>query len=303
MPRFSVIIPAFNAAATLPATLASLHRQTCTDWEALVVDDGSTDATRAIAAAAGPRVRLLANPEKGPSAARNHGAVQAQADILAFLDADDLWAPEKLARMAEAFADPATDAAFAGIEFFRHQPGDSRVTSTVPPGPLRIGTLIGENPVCTLSNLCVRRAVFAASGGFDTKLVHNEDLEWLIRLAGRGARIIGLPERLVWYRTSPAGLSADHAAMREGRAAALATARRFGVLPDARAEAIHLRHLARRALRLDAGGLTALRLTAEGIATSPAGFLSPARRGALTALAALAAPALPRPVRRALFAR
>ncbi len=303
MPRFSVIIPAFDAAATLPATLASLHRQTCTDWEALVVDDGSTDATRAIAAAAGPRVRLLANPEKGPSAARNHGAVQAQADILAFLDADDLWAPEKLARMAEAFADPATDAAFAGIEFFRHRPGDSRVTSTVPPGPLRIGTLIGENPVCTLSNLCVRRAVFAASGGFDAKLVHNEDLEWLIRLAGQGARIIGLPERLVWYRTSPRGLSADHAAMREGRAAALATARRFGVLPDARAEAIHLRHLARRALRLDAGGLTALRLTAEGIATSPAGFLSPARRGALTALAALAAPALPRPVRRALFAR
>lgn len=303
MPLFTVVIPAINAAATLPATLASLRAQTCADWEALVVDDGSTDATRDLAATRDPRIRVLRNPRKGPSAARNHGAAEAAGEILAFLDADDQWRPDKLARMAAAFADPGVDAAFARITFFHAHPGDSPVTSAVPQGPLGIATLVGENPVCTMSNLCVRWSVFAASGGFDEGLVHNEDLEWLIRLAGSGARIIGVDAPLVWYRTSAFGLSADFDAMRRGRAAALETARRFGVTPGPREEAIHLRYLARRALRLDAGRLTALRLTAEGLASSPAGFFSDPRRGALTALGAVLAPVLPRPLRRGLFAR
>ena len=305
-PDVSVVIPAFNAAGTLPATLRSLARQDAACWEAVVVDDGSHDGTPELverAMAADGRIRLLRNPRKGPSAARNHGAAEARGGLIACCDADALWQPQKLRRMADVFADTTVDAAYGRIGFFSHAPEDARVFSTVPRGDLDIRTLTGENPVCTMSNLVVRSDRFHASGGFDETLVHNEDLEWLIRLVGSGERVVGVDETLVWYRNSSFGLSADFAAMRRGRAAALDAARRFGVTPDARAEAIHLRYLARRALRLDAGRGLALRLASEGLARSPRGFLSDPRRGGLTMLGALVAPVLTRSMRRALFAR
>jgi len=305
-PVFSIIIPCFNAAATLAETLASLQAQTLTDWEALLIDDGSGDATREIiaqAALADPRLHLLKNPRKGPSAARNYGVTQAQGQIIAFCDADDLWAPQKLARMAALFGRAETDAVFARIGFFRDTPEDAQVFSTVPQGALEIATLLGENPVCTMSNLCIRKTRLMASGGFDEKLVHNEDLEWLIRLVGAGAQIVGHDETLVWYRNNAFGLSADFEAMRAGRAAAITTAQRFGFSADRRAEAIYLRYLARRALRLDADRLMALRFVLEGLGNSPAGFFSDLRRGALTATGAVVAPFLGKRSRRRLFGR
>jgi len=303
---FSIIIPCFNAAATLPETLASLQAQTLTDWEALLIDDGSSDATREIivqAALADPRLRLLKNPRKGPSAARNHGVTQAQGPIIAFCDADDLWAPQKLARIAPLFERAETDAVFARIGFFRNTPEDAQAFSTVPQGALGVATLLGENPVCTMSNLCIRKRCFTASGGFNETLVHNEDLEWLIRLAGAGAQIVGHDETLVWYRNNAFGLSADFGAMREGRAAAIVAAQRYGFSSDRRAEAIYLRYLARRALRLDADRLTALRFVLEGLRNSPAGFFSDLRRGVLTAMGAVVAPLLGKRARRSLFGR
>ncbi|MBK1634800.1 glycosyltransferase family 2 protein [Rhodovulum adriaticum] len=307
MPKFSVIIPCYNAAATLPDTLASLRAQTCPEWEAICIDDGSTDNTRAIlraAAQADPRIRWCPNPGKGPSAARNHGALHMAAGaVVAFLDADDLWVPERLARLNHAFADRSLAASYARIAFFRDRPRDATVFSTVPAGDLSVPRLLGENPVCTMSNIAVRRPVFAATGGFEETLVHNEDLEWLIRLVGCGHRVAAINAVLVHYRTSAAGLSADLGAMAQGRQAALATAGRLGFTPRRRDEAIHLRYLARRALRLQAGRLVALRLTLAGLRASPAGFLSDPRRGGLTALAALATPILPRRLSGALFAR
>lgn len=305
-PMFSVVIPCFNAATTLPETLASLLAQTVQNWEAVLVDDGSSDLTCDIivnAAAADPRLRLVRNPRKGPSAARNHGVSLAQGDIIAFCDADDIWAPQKLAQMAVVFRDPQLDASFARIAFFQTRPDDAQVFSTVPAGALGIRTLLGENPVCTMSNLCIRRACFIASDGFDEKMVHNEDLDWLIRLAGGGAWIAGHDETLVWYRNNVFGLSADFAAMRAGRDAALATAARFGVMADDRAEAIYLRYMARRALRLDAGRLLPLRFAMEGVIASPGGFFSDLRRGGLTLLGALIAPLIGPQLRRRLFAR
>lgn len=305
-PLFSVIIPCFDAAQTLPQTLASLQAQTLQDWEAVLVDDGSSDLTYdiiAAAAAADPRLRLVRNPRKGPSAARNYGVSLATGTLIAFCDADDLWAPCKLDRMAAFFIDKSVDAGFARIAFFQDSPADAQVFSTVPKGVLGIHRLLGENPVCTMSNLCIRKTCFVASGGFDETMVHNEDLEWLIRLAGRGVRIVGHDETLVWYRNNIFGLSADFAAMRAGRDAALATAARFGVIADDRAEAIYLRYLARRALRLDAGRVLPLQFALEGVFASPAGFFSDIRRGGFTLLGAVAAPLLGYQMRRWLFAR
>jgi hypothetical protein len=133
--------------------------------------------------------------------------------------------------------------------------------------------------------------------------VHNEDLEWLIRLVGDGHRVIARDTVHVLYRKNLGGLSADLQAMAQGRTEALKTAARFGARPGRAAEAVYLRYLARRALRLEDGGLTATRLSLRGLRHSPSGFLSPLRRGAPTLAASLAAPAMPRGLRRALFAR
>lgn len=305
MTKFSIILPVYNAEATIAATLDSLTAQSFADWEAICIDDGSTDASTVIItdmAKRDPRIRLVCNSGKGPSDGRNMGAdTCALGDIVAFCDADDIWTPAKLAELYEVFTDEAIDGAFGQIGFFNHRPADARVFSAVPKGPLTIDRLLGENPVCTMSNIALRRDVFRDTGGFDTTMVHNEDLEWLIRLVGQGARIVGVNALHTYYRTSPGGLSTDLTAMLAGRVRALETAARFGVQPSARSHAIHHRYLARRALRTGAKRTLALRFALKGLAHSLPGFFSPARRGALTLIGAIGALFLPGTLRRALF--
>ena len=101
MPLVSIITPVYNAARCLPETLASVQAQIFTDWEHILVDDGSKDCSIALMKAASrqdPRIRLLHTPRNsGPSVARNMGIQAASGRFIAFLDADDLWRPEKLA--------------------------------------------------------------------------------------------------------------------------------------------------------------------------------------------------------------
>lgn len=98
MPQATVVVPACNVEATLPATLASLRTQTHGDFEILVVDDGSTDRTASIARATGdPRVRLVQQPNRGLAGARNTGIHHARGQYVGFCDADDLWRPGKFA--------------------------------------------------------------------------------------------------------------------------------------------------------------------------------------------------------------
>jgi len=305
MPRFSIILPCYNAAKALADTLDSLRAQTVTDWEAICVDDGSTDDTAQIIAdyaLLDDRIRRVAHDGKGPSAARNAGAkLHATGEIIAFCDADDLWMPEKLARLDTLFRAGAADAVFGRVAFFDGALSDAMRRSTVPADAVTIAMLLGENPVCTMSNIALTRGAFDATGGLNETLIHNEDLDWLIRLVGGGARLLGDTELHVLYRRNPEGLSADLDKMAAGREVALATAARYGVSPDARAEAIFARYLARRALRVDAGAATAFGFTLRGLSHSPSAFLFPLRRGAATAAAACAAPLMPAALRRALF--
>jgi glycosyltransferase involved in cell wall biosynthesis len=308
MPLFSVILPAHDAEQTLTATLVSLVRQSCDDWEAIVLDDGSTDRTAKIAnalACVDKRVRIVSLPGVGPSAARNIGGLAARGQFLAFLDSDDLWVPEKLAVCARALrASPGTDGLFGRVAFFEGDPSHSRTESRVRPGRLALRDLIGENPVCTMSNLVVRASSFRAVGGFDESLRHAEDLECLIRLVASGAVVAGLDRHLVYYRTSPFGLSADLSAMHAGWRRAVETA--IKVDADLRthevraAEAAHLRYLARRALRVNTPSGTALRLSMQGLAASPAAFFAPLDRSVPTLAAALIEPLMPSALRRRL---
>lgn len=307
MVSVSIVIPCYNAAATLPATIASLQAQDMTDWEAICIDDGSTDATVELLqsfAANDTRIRVVANPGDGPSDARNYGALTAaNADYIAFCDADDIWHPAKLRLSLDALERLGCDAVYAKIGFFLNSPEDAQTQSTVPVEPLSIAMLLGENPVCTMSNVVVNKVTFRRTGGFDPRIVHNEDLEWLIRLVGEGASVQGMDTLLVWYRNSPNGLSADLAAMRRGRDAALITALRYGVTPEPSNEAVHFRYLARRALRLDLAGPLALRLSLNGLRAAPMAFLFPIRRGVPTLIGSALRPILPRSLRHALFAR
>lgn len=305
MPEFTIIMPCFNAAKTLNESIGALLSQTIRDWELICIEDGSTDDTPKLLKGwedADPRIKMLRNIGKGPSAARNMGAHHATGEILCFCDADDLWVPSKLETLHRAFLDDSTDGLFGRVAFFR-QRGKADAHSTVPKAPLSVPLLMGENPVCTTSNISLRRKVFLQSGGFDSNMVHNEDLEWLIRLVGSGASINGLDQLHVWYRTNPQGLSSDLVAMSRSRQRVLATARSFGFQPDRRAEAIYMRYLARRALRLGHYGSSAIYLTFSGLMQSPRAFLFPLRRGLLTAIGSLCAPLLPKSLRRSLFNR
>lgn len=305
MPAVSIIIPVYNAAATLPATISALQCQSWRDWEAILVEDGSNDDSWRVAerlVATDSRLRLLRNPGKGPSDARNFAArAIASGDILAFCDADDLWVPGKLSSVMASF-DDGRDASFGRIHFFTAHPRDSRTSSTVPNGAVSLTDLIGENPVCTMSNLSIRREVFTTLGGLRADMVHNEDLEFLFRLVGHGYRLEGIDKEHVFYRMSPYGLSSDLNRMRTSREEALITAAMFGETATTDSEAVHLRYLARRALRVGAPARITLGFVAEGLICNARAFLLPAHRGLATALAALAYPFLPRSLRRALFA-
>lgn len=311
MPLFSIIIPCWNAAGTLAETLASVERQSFRDFEVLVLDDGSTDETARIAgefAARDNRFRVLTLEQGGPSRARNMGAFgYAKGQVLAFLDADDIWVEHKLLRMAELFCRRgAAQAVFARIGFFRDRDESSRpvvrTQSTVPARPLSPIDLLRENAVCTMSNIVVRADAFRASGGFDTSLRYGEDVEWMVRLLATGARIQGLDELLVFYRTSDAGLSANLAAMHDGWARTLQTVRStcpaIGPGEIAAAEAVHLRYLARRAVRIAGPRHDALKLVVIALRKSPRGFFSNPRRGTLTFLAAVADLAMPHALRK-----
>ncbi|GAA6208197.1 hypothetical protein NBRC116601_14900 [Cognatishimia sp. WU-CL00825] len=305
MPQFTIIIPCHNAVETIETTLNAVRAQSVTEWEAICVDDGSTDATARIldqAALADDRFRVLRIANRGPSVARNLGAALAKGEVLCYCDADDYWEATKLAQLQCAFADPDVDGVFAKVAFFASA-GQAKTYSSVPKSALTLPMLMGENPVCCMSNLSIRRGLFTSLGGLSDGFVHNEDLEWLLRLVGNGANIVGLDSLQVWYRTSRGGLSADLSKMAMSRKKALQVAMGFGCPPTRENEAVYLRYLARRALRLDNGGATALRFVLRGIGLAPRAFLMPPRRGAATALAALFAPILPLPMRRALFAR
>lgn len=303
MPQFSIIMPCFNAEETLDQAIQSVMEQTYCSWELIVVDDGSTDATPERLqtwAKRDARIRVLQISNRGPAVARNLGASQAAGSILSFLDADDYWRDTKLSDTNRVFENAEIGGAYGQVSFFETV-GQEVARSTVDKKPLSIPQLMGENPVCTMSNFSLRRKHFLDHGGLAHGFVHNEDLEWLIRLVGMGVVIQPIASPQVWYRKSQCGLSADLTAMASSRKHALQTARYFGFEPQRADEAQYLRYLSRRALRLDHGAKTARAFALRGLSQNPLAFLSPLKRGLPTALGALAAPALPSALRRSLF--
>ena len=187
--RVGVVIPAYQAEATVAVAIASVVAQSHKDWAIVVVDDGSTDGTAAHVPTGEPRVRLLRQPNGGVSAARNAGlAALPPVDAVLFLDADDWLAADALARMAAALAAcSAETVAVAAPHAVVDE--DGRVVR-VRPVPFRAGDirrrLMVRNLFVNGGHCMIRAGAAAASGGFRTDLRFGEDWEYWTRLAARG---------------------------------------------------------------------------------------------------------------------
>ncbi len=187
-PTVSVVIAAYNAAETLGETLASVLGQTWRDYEVIVVDDGSTDATAEVAEGYGEAVRLIRKENGGSASARNAGIRAARGRYVAFLDADDLWLPEKLERQMRLHAEqPDLAWSYTDAVFFDDETGEALWQTgrelALPEGDV-LRPLFVRNAIA-FSSAVVRRSVLLAEGGFDTSALHriSEDWDLWLRLA------------------------------------------------------------------------------------------------------------------------
>lgn len=212
-PEVSVVIPAYNAAATVQQAIGSVLAQSFADFEILVVDDGSTDDTAAaVRAVNDPRVRLLAQPNAGAAAARNAGIASAIGEWVAFLDADDLWLPNKLElQLSRMRAVPACMASLTGAYFVDGELRLLKVRRCAPTKQLLLRFLRFQNLPAVASSWVVKRDLFDRIGGFDTKLAMIEDWDLSIRLA-RYANPICIEQPLTVCRLHGGNRSLDVAA-------------------------------------------------------------------------------------------
>ena len=192
---FSVLIPACRAADTIEATLASVAAQSHPPAEVLVFEDGVFDDLRrrveSFAATAPFAVRLISSAtNQGVSRARNRLLAEARGGFLAFLDADDLWETDHLARAAACFAAGA-DAPFSGVTFIDAAGRPIGRPSRPTAGQLAdvAVSLYRYNFVQCTSTLAVRRGWIERVGPFDESLSHGEDLDLWLRLLAAGARL------------------------------------------------------------------------------------------------------------------
>ena len=208
-PLVSVIVPVWNGAAFLAEALRSLQAQTYTHFEAIIVDDGSTDDTSAIArrfCETDSRFAFVQQTHAGVSAARNTAIARSRGEYIAFLDADDVWFPEKLERQLALFAgDPLINAVFTNFYIW-----DGRDDLNVwfrPDKPLPAGDVsrrlvfnIGHVCAASMSVAVLRRELFNEVGLFDPGLAIGEDWDLLLRMAERGLSVRVTREPLARYR-------------------------------------------------------------------------------------------------------
>jgi glycosyltransferase involved in cell wall biosynthesis len=201
MPLVSVVIPVFNGERFLAAAIQSVLDQTHRPLEAIVVDDGSTDGSAAVARSF-EGVRVIEQEHAGPGAARNRGVAAATGELLAFLDADDLMPPGKLELQVAYLREHAGAGCVLGRQELLIEPGTER-----PPW-----ARAGEAP---LMSMVVRAPLFAEVGGFDTAHTHGEDADWLLRARQR-APVATLDAVVLRRRIHPDNLSNDLRALRRG---------------------------------------------------------------------------------------
>lgn len=226
----AVVIAAHQAERTIAAALASVLAQTCAVREIVVVDDGSTDATASVAAAAGTPVSVLRlDHNVGVAAALNEGIAATSADTVMFLDADDLWTPRKVElQVAALHGDPSIDAVFAHSAQFV----DPTAAMTIEEAVATAGAaMVGVHK----STLAIRRGALARVGAFDPAFHRADLIEWLSRSRLVGLRSEVLPDVVHLRRLHDHNMGRHHRdEQREQYAAVMRSIsrRRRGSTPD-----------------------------------------------------------------------
>ncbi len=223
MATVDVIIPAFNAAKFLPAAIESVIAQTFDDWQIVLVDDGSTDATAEIVAPfldlLGSQVKYIKQPNRGVSAARNTAILASTSEFLALLDADDVWLPFRLSESLKILVDRPN----AGIAYglltnidSEGRPGSSwggnrnHAEGHIAPY-IYMRSVELPSPTITFRRKCVD-----AVGLFDESLKITEDRDLWLRIAQR-YEVAFIPKVLAFYRSSPGSLTTDPKRMLEAQ--------------------------------------------------------------------------------------
>lgn len=217
-PRVSVVIPAYNAAPFIAETLDSVFAQTFTDFEVIVVNDGSPD-TPAFEAALAPyraRVVYLKQRNTGPSGARNHAIREARGEFIAFLDSDDQWLPDFLADQVRRLdADPGLDLLYSdGIIFGKPPLAGRRLMSASPSrGPVTFESLVREECTVLTSTTMARRQALVDAGLFDERFLRSEDFHLWLKMVLRGSRLAYSERVLVRHRRRDGSLATNTIAM------------------------------------------------------------------------------------------
>jgi glycosyltransferase involved in cell wall biosynthesis len=240
-PRVSILIPAYNAARTVGETLDSVLAQTSPDWEAIVVDDGSTDDTLAVAqeyAAADTRIRVLSQRNAGSAGARNAALAASHADLLCLLDADDLYAPDYVEEQS-AFIAANPDYDIYSCNARAVTPDGTLGAFNAPQSheeavSFTFDDMIQDNRIAVFA--VFRRRVFDAIGGFDPA-IYVEDYDYWLRALSAGFKHLHNPKSLVQYRVREDGKTADWMTANRGVATVLQRVVRDGGLTRSQRDA------------------------------------------------------------------
>jgi glycosyltransferase involved in cell wall biosynthesis len=190
--RVTCVIPTFDSERHLSQALECVLGQTCPPFEVVVADDGSSDATVAIALEAGTPVRVVEQPTRGPAATRNLGIRSASAPFVAFLDPDDRWLPHKLeAQLARFAARPELDCSVTHVRVVWDDPEQPSAAALA--GHRRAGIV----PGFATPTLLARRSVFDRVGLLDESRWFSDATEWFLRCRDAGVVVELLPEALV----------------------------------------------------------------------------------------------------------
>ena len=299
-PQVSVVLATHDDAPWLDGAIATVRAQRFADWELLIVDDGSTDDTAAVVARhdADPRIRYLPGPHAERCVARNRGIAAAHSPLIAFLDADDRWHPDKLARQVAALAAvPDAGLCYTPARFIdaSDRPLPLRKPPTAHAGQLFPELMRGNCII--LASVVARRDAIEEAGGFDESLpvCGCEDWDLWLRMARR-RDVVVVDDELTCYRQHAGNTPVD-ALLASG----LAVIERRYAEPGTDAAAGLSRRAARARLRWYLAGAAAAQRRAAGLVLAAQAFgEAPGTVLDRPALGALAAVFLPRAVERAL---
>lgn len=210
MSKISVIIPTYNAERTLLETIESIQKQTFQDLEILVINDGSTDQTLELLNQIDePRLKILSYENGGLPIARNRGIAAAQGEFLSFIDADDLWTPDKLESQLTALQQhPNAGVAYSwtlNMITQQDQVSFTQGCSSLAQGNVYSDLLIG-NFIGSGSNILIRRSVMDKMQGFEPSLKSYEDWDFYLRVATQCDFVV-VPKPQILYRQTLGSMS------------------------------------------------------------------------------------------------